>query len=457
MQRNAPDFANGSIARLLWSFALPSAISGLIGAVYNIVDQIFIGRCVGLLGNAATNVVFPVVTLTNAVAIMAGVGGASGFNLSMGRRDEKEAGRMIGSGLMLMAIAGCVIALAMQLFMEPLLRFFGATEETFYYACEYERIVACAIPLFILGTGGSAMIRADGSPKYALVSVVAGAVLNVGLDALFMLGFGMGIAGAAWATLIGQVISGCLVIGYFVFRFRTIRLQREHFRLSPAKMRRVFSLGMGPFINHFSMTLIQIMLNNALVTWGAVSQYGSEIPLACAGIAAKVNAIVSSIVVGIAQGAQPIISFNYGAKNYRRARETGAWAIAAVLSFSFVVFAAFQAFPRQITMLFGKYDNPAYYDFAEKYFRIFMMLVCVSGMQITVGNFFTSLGKPWMSVLISASRQIVALPILLLTLPRAWGLDGVLYAGPIADGICAALAIALFVKMWYNMGKQAVD
>ena len=269
-----------------------------------------------------------------------------------------------------------------------------------------------------------------------------------------MLGFGMGIEGAAWATLIGQAVSGAFVIRYFVCRFQTIRLKRAHFRMSLSKMKRVFSLGMGPFINHFSMTLIQILLNNALVTWGAASLYGSEIPLACAGIAAKVNTIVSSIVIGIAQGAQPIISFNYGAKDYKRARETGAWAIGAVLSFSFVVFLGFQLFPRQITMLFGRYDNLAYYEFAEKYFRIFMMLVCISGMQITIGNFFTALGKPWMSVLISASRQIVSLPILLTLLPRIFGLDGVLYVGPVADGICAAMAFVLFARAWERMGSM---
>lgn len=425
MKKKAPDFAHGAIGPLLWRFAFPSAVSGLIGAVYNIVDQIFIGHCVGMIGNAATNVVFPVVTLTNAIAIMAGVGASSGFNLSMGRRDEDEAGSMIGSGLMLMALCGVALTCVLQLFMTPLLAFFGATAENMPYAYAYERIVAWAIPLFILGTGGSAMIRADGSPRYALLSVIIGAVLNVGLDALFMLGFGMGIEGAAWATLIGQAVSGAFVIRYFVCRFQTIRLKRAHFRISLSKMRRVFSLGMGPFINHFSMTLIQILLNNALVTWGAASLYGSEIPLACAGIAAKVNTIVSSIVIGIAQGAQPIISFNYGAKDYKRARETGAWAIGAVLSFSFVVFLGFQLFPRQITMLFGRNDNSAYYEFAEKYFRIFMMLVCISGMQITIGNFFTALGKPWMSVLISASRQIVSLPILLTLLPRIFGLDGV--------------------------------
>lgn len=453
MQKKVPDFAHGAIGPLLWRFALPSAVSGLIGAVYNIVDQVFIGHCVGMIGNAATNVVFPVVTLTNAIAIMAGVGGSAGFNLNMGKRDEEEAGRMIGAGLTLMGLCGVIVVLAMQLFMQPVLRFFGATAENLPYAYAYERIVAWAIPMFILGTGGSAMIRADGSPRYALFSIIVGAVFNVGLDALLMLGFDMGIEGAAWATLIGQTVSGLLVIGYFVFRFQTIRLKRAYFMPSLCKMRRVFLLGMGPFINHFSMTLIQIMLNNALVTWGAASLYGSEIPLACAGIAAKVNTIVSSIVIGIAQGAQPIISFNYGAKNYRRARETGAWAIGAVLSFSFVVFLAFQLFPREITLLFGRYENPAYYDFAERYFRVFMMLVCVSGMQITVGNFFTALGKPWMSVLISAARQIVSLPILLLVLPQIFGLGGVLYAGPVADGICAVMAFALFISAWRSMEK----
>lgn len=443
------------MGRLLWRFALASAVSGLVGAAYNIVDQIFIGRCVGLIGNAATNVVFPLVTLSNAIAIMAGVGASAGFNLSLGRGERAKAGHMAGAGVLWMLGSGLALAALALGWTEPMLRLFGATEENLPYALTYQRITAWSLPFFILSVGGSAMIRADGSPKYALFSVSVGALVNVGLDALFMVILHWGITGAAWATFAGQVLSGLLTAYYFLFRFQSFPLKWSCLRPVPADLGRVAVLGMGPFVNHASQVLVQVLLNNALATWGTASIYGSDIPLACSGIVAKVSSITTAIVIGIAQGAQPIISSNYGAGRYLRARETGALAVRAVLSFSFLVFLCFQLLPRQITMLFGA-DNPeTYYQFAERWFRVHMMLICVSGLQITVGNFFTALGKPMMSVLISASRQVLAFPLLLFLLPRLWGLEGVFVSGIGADGLCAGIAAVLFLIEWRRLGLLA--
>lgn len=452
MKNNTQVLEQENIKTALLRYALPSAAGGLIGALYNIVDQIFIGHQIGMIGNAATNVVFPIVTLTNAIAMMAGVGASAGFGIRLGRKQQEEAGKIIGNGISLMFLSGILITLIVQLFLHSVLLLCGGTPDTMPLAMVYERITGFGIIFFIVSTGGSAIIRADGKPGYSLFSILSGAVLNIFLDALFMLGFGMGIEGAALATLISQVFSGLIVIFYFVFRFQSVKLKLEYFIPDLTGFFTIFKLGAGPFLNHASMVVVQILLNNALVTWGAASVYGSDIPLACAGIVAKVSSITSAIVIGIAQGAQPIISYNYGAKNYARARKTGLLAIKYVLIFSFGVFACFQLFPRQITMLFGS-GTEELFEFAESYFRIFMMLICVSGMQITVGNFFTALGKPLISVLISASRQIIAFPIFLVVLPQLFGLNGVLISGPMADGICASIAILLFINEYRHLGR----
>lgn len=443
MKNTSSPLAHEKIGKLLYAYALPSAVSGLVGAAYNIVDQIFIGHQVGSLGNAATNVVFPLVTLANAIALMAGVGSSSGFSRYLGEQKKEDAGKMIGHGLSMLIIAGIAMTLIVQLFLEPILHLCGATANTLPLAMTYERITAWGIFFFLISTGASALIRADGSPKFALASVIAGAILNVFLDAFFMVYLDWGIAGAALATLIGQVVSGLMVIYYFICRFQSVPLKISYLIPDFGQWFTVLKLGFGPFLNHVSLMVVQLMLNNALVKWGALSSYGKDIPMACAGIVTKVSSITNAIVIGIAQGSLPIIGYNYGAKNYKRVRETGLLTIKVVLIFSFVVFACFQLFPRQITMLFGT-GSEEYYAFAEQYFRIFMMLICVSGLQITVANFFTALGKPMLSILISASRQIVAFPILLTVLPHFFGINGVLASGPIADGVCAVTATVLF-------------
>ena len=266
-----------------------------------------------------------------------------------------------------------------------------------------------------------------------------------------MVGFKWGIAGAAWATFIGQSFSGLMTVYYILFKFKSVPLKVSYLRCELEKIKLVCVLGMGPFVNHFSQTLVQILLNNALAIWGTDSVYGSEIPLACAGVAAKVSSITTAIVIGIAQGAQPIISFNYGAGCYLSTRVTGKLAVISVLVFSFAVFLCFQFFPREITLLFGSGNPEIYYEFAAKWFRVHLMLICVSGLQITVGNFFTALGKPLMSVLISVSRQVIAFPIFLYLLPRFWGLNGVILSGAVSDGICAAIAMIFFLSEWKKL------
>jgi len=432
------------ISVLLPKFAIPAIISGLITATYNIVDQIFIGNSVGMLGNAATNIAFPVVLVCTAVSIMSGVGCSAGFNMEVGKGNRDKAGKIVGNCIMFMAGTGVLIAAMTLLFLNPLLYVFGATENIFPFAQTYMFIIAWAIPFSIFGVGGSIIIRSDGSPKYALVSVLTGAVLNVVLDMLFIFGLGMGIAGAAYATVIGQVVTAIMVAVYFT-RFKTVPLVRTCFELRPDYMAKVVSLGMGPFVNNISMFFVQIMLNNSLNYYGAMSMYGSDIPLAVAGVITKLTTIFTAIVIGIAQGVQPIISHNYGAKNYDRVKEAAAKALGSMLCISFVIFLCCQLFPRQLVAIFGT-GSELYYKFAEQYLRIFMMLICVNGMQITAGNLFTSIGKAKLSVFISLTRQLMFLPPLIFLLPLYFGIDGIMYSGPIADGMCVLVAVYLLAR-----------
>jgi putative MATE family efflux protein len=441
------------IGKLLPRFLFPAILSNLITSIYNIVDQIFIGHSEGLLGNAATNVAFPVVLVCTAVSLMTGVGCAAGFNLESGRGNRASAGGIVGNCIVFMLVIGTAISAILLLFLTPLVHAFGATESVFPYAKTYIFITAWSIPLSILGAGGSIIIRSDGSPVYAMVSILLGALINVILDALFIFVFGMGIAGAAYATVIGQTVTAIMTIAY-LRNFKTIRLVRSFFRPSFRIIGRIITLGIAPFANNISMFFVQILLNNAMKHYGALSPYGSDIPLACIGVITKLNTIVVAIVAGIAQGAQPIISYNYGAKNFKRVKETAKNAIIIMLAVSFVIFFCYQLFPRRLVSIFGT-GTDLYYMFSEHFMRVFMMLICINGMQVTAGNIFTSIGKARYSVFISLVRQVLFLPPLIVILPRYFGIDGIMTAGPISDAMCALTAVVLLFGENKKLNGQA--
>ncbi|MEL7609541.1 MAG: MATE family efflux transporter [Bacillota bacterium] len=435
----ANPLATEKISKLIPKFAIPSIISGLVSASYNIVDQIFIGRSAGLLGNAATNVAFPIVTISLAIALLLGVGSASNFSLELGRGHRENAGHTAGTGITFMVVSGVALAAFIFALLRPLMTAFGATEIVMPYALTYTSITARGIPFYILGTGGSHLVRADGSPKFAMISMTSGAVLNIILDPILIFGLNMGIAGAALATTIGQIVSALLVLYYFS-RFRTLKLTREYLIPRFKNTVAIASLGMAACFNQLAMTIVQITMNNTLTEYGAKSEYGSEIPLACVGVITKVSILLFAITLGIAQGCQPINGYNYGAKNYGRVKETYRKAAISATVVAVIAFLCFQLFPRQIVSIFGE-GSEAYYRFAEKYFRIFLMMTFLNGLQIITSTFLTSIGKATLGIFLSLTRQILFLLPLILLFPLFFGIDGVMYAGPIADGFAAALAI----------------
>lgn len=432
------------ISKLLKKYAVPSIIAMLVSALYNIVDQIFIGQGVGVLGNAATNIAFPLSTICIALGLLFGIGGSTRFSLELGAAKEDHAAKAVGNAISLLALSGVILCVVVVIFLKPLLIFFGATSDILDYAMTYTRITAFGMPLLIFSNGLGSIIRADGSPKYSMFSMLAGAIINTILDPLFIFGFHMGIAGAAWATIIGQFIS-CLFSLYYIKNFQHIHLTKSDMRLDLSYVKSIAALGAANCFNQLAMTIVQIVMNNTLKYYGGLSIYGAEIPLACAGIIAKVNMIFMSFIIGISQGTQPIIGFNYGAKNYRRVQDTYKLAVMIATVISIISFAVFQLFPRQIISVFGE-GSEEYFIFSQRYFHIFLFFTFLNGIQPVTSNFFTSIGKSIKGVFLSLTRQIIFLLPLLVALPMIMGIDGVMYAGPVADGAAFLLAVIFIVK-----------
>lgn len=431
------------VGGLIGKFAIPAIISMLVSALYNIVDQIFIGQGVGMLGNAATNVAFPVTTIATALALLLGIGGASNYNLEMGAGREKKASSIAGTALSTLVITGVILAVAVLLFLRPLLSLFGATTDVMPYAVDYLGITAVGLPFYALSIGGNHIVRADRSPTYSMTCVLTGAIVNTILDPLFIFGFGWGIKGAAWATVIGQVVSGILVIIYFG-KFRKMYLEMSMLKPSSECLKAIISLGMASCINQIAMAIVQIVLNNILRYYGGLSVYGSDIPIACVGVISKVNQVFMAICIGISQGCQPIWGFNYGAKKYDRVRLAYRYSVIACTAIATVFFLCFQLFPHQIVSIFGT-GSDLYFQFAERYLKIFMFMTFANGIQPMSSGFFTSIGKAKLGIVMSLTRQVLFLLPLIIVFSLIMGIDGVMYAGPIADAAAFVLAI-LFAR-----------
>ncbi len=447
MQKNASarnELGTKSVGKLLLQFSVPSMISMLVNSLYNLVDQIFIGQGVGYLGNAATNVAFPFVTLSLALALLVSDGCAANMSLSLGAGDQEKANKGLAGSLLLAATFGILLFAVGSIFLTPLLRLFGSTETVLPYAQDYTRITLLGMPFVIVSITLSAVIRADGSPRYAMVCMLVGALINTVLDPLFIFVFRWGVKGAAWATIIGQFANFLLTVRY-LFRLRHVRLVRKYVRYDLRIMGHVCLLGISSFINQVAIMLVQIVVNNTVTRYGAQSIYGADIPLTCFGIVMKVNQIIAAFIIGIGSGAQPIVGFNYGAGQYARVRRTYALAVSAATFFSVVGFLVFQLIPDKIILLFGQ-ENALYNEFAVLCFRRVLLCVFALGFQMVTSGFFQSIGKAKISALLSLSRQVMFLIPLMLLLPLAFGLNGALFAFPIADTAAALLAAVFVVR-----------
>ena len=453
----SPDNPLGTapILGLMIKFAIPSVVGMLVTAIYNITDQVFIGNIVGMLGNAATTVVFPVFFLTSALSQLVGVGMAANFSISQGEQQEEKARGVVTTGLCLTVLAGLILVAAAVCFRRPILLLGGATDTVYPYALDYFSITAIGLPFHLFSMALSYLIRSDGSPMFAMVVTASGAILNIFLDWWFMAGLGWGIRGAAIATVIGQVLSAVLCVIYLT-RFRAFPLRLKDLRLNGSYVPGILKLGLPNFVNHVLMMTMLLILNNLLTRYGAQSIYGGDIPLAVAGVSSKLNTILVAFNVGIALGCQPIWGFNKGATKYDRVKETYKKGVLASLVIGLLFLFLLQCFPRQIFALFGAGDE-LYFQFAQRYLRIYYLMVWAHGIQPMSVNYFTGTGNVKHGLILTFSRQGFLLIPLLLTLPLVFGLDGVLVASPIADAAASVLSLALVLHSFRLMKEPAAS
>ena len=432
------------IGKLIRKFSIPCIISMLVNSLYNIVDQIFIGQGVGYLGNGATNVVFPLVMICLAFSLMLGDGASAYLSLKLGEKKKEEAEKGIGNGVLLSAIVSVIFCAITLIFLPQFLKLFGCTENLKDYAMAYGSIIAIGFPFSMVGTTLNSIIRADGSPKYSMVSMVSGAILNTVLDPILIFGFKMGVEGAAIATVVSQILTFILNVAY-IKRFKSIKLSKDSFKLKASVCRKVSALGISSFITQMSIVCVMTAENNLLGKYGAQSEFGAEIPITVLGIVMKINQILNSIIIGIAAGSQPIIGYNYGAKKYDRVKQTLKIVLGSSVIISTIAFILFQTIPDKLILIFGSGDEN-YMKFACLAFRTYLMLCIVNGVQIPSGIFFQAIGKSTKSAILSLSRQIVILIPAMIILSSRFGIMGVLSAGPVADGIAFILAAILLTK-----------
>lgn len=432
------------IGKLILKYSLPAIASSLVNSIYNIVDQVFVGNKIGEMGNAATNVAFPIVLVFAALAMTFGVGGASSFSLYLGGKREKDAKRVVGNSMALILMTGVAVGIITLVFLRPILIAFGGRGQTLEYAIEYTRIIAIGTPLAMLGTGASQLIRADGSPRYAMASTLSGAILNCILDPIFIFGLDMGMAGAALATVTGQLVSAIMILFYFR-KFKSVKLTARDYKLKAGSVLQIIRIGIAAGAMQFASTIISIVMNNVLGYYGELSQYGRDIPLACAGIITKVCALFDGIAFGVAQSMQPIIGYNYGAGNYDRIKAAFKKVALVIVSISTFAFLCFQIFPRQITAIFGS-GSELYFEFAVRYFRIYLLCIFIVGLQLLCAQFFPSIGKGGMGLFVSLLRRAFLLLPMTLIFPLFWGIDGVLWAGPVADGLAGIISLLLVLR-----------
>ncbi|MDD3794528.1 MAG: MATE family efflux transporter [Lachnospiraceae bacterium] len=453
MNQNSNHYlAEEKIGSLMLKFSIPCIMSLLVSSLYNIVDQIFIGRGVGYLGNGATNVVFPITIIALAIALMLGDGCAAFLSICQGKKDAESSHKSVGNIVVLMTVIGIVMTVIFALFKTQILNAFGATENNIGYANEYFNYIVIGIPFFVFGNGMNSIIRADGNPKFAMLSTLVGCVINVILDpiAIFVLGWGM--RGAALATIAGQIVTALLAV-YYLFHSKSFRLKKESFILRGSLLKKVVPLGISSFLTQLSIVVVMGVMNNTMVSYGSASKYGADIPLTVVGIVMKVFQIVIAVVVGIAAGSQPIIGYNYGAGEYGRVRKIYLTMIRAEIIVGVAALFFFEVFPIQIINIFGSGDA-LYNEFAVLSFRIYMATIILCCVQKATSIFLQALGKPVMSLGLSLLRDFILSVPLIILLPKAFGVTGALYSAPIADVISLFAVILMMVKVFKELGMN---
>ena len=448
------DLGKENINKLLISFAIPCVISMLINSVYNIVDQIFIGKGVGTLGNAATNVIFPLVIIFNAVAGLIGNGAAANLSLKLGEGKKEEGGKIVGNAVTVSIIFSIILSVIAYFFLPKLVYMFGCTENVYQYAVDYGKIIILGAPFMIIYSALSQLIRADGSPKYSMVLLVVGAILNIILDPIFIFTFNMGVKGGAIATVIGQIVSFVMAILYLK-KVKSVKLEKESFKVDKS-ITRTLGLGLSSFITQSTVLALFVFMNNMMTKYGALTKYGADIPLSVYGVISKINSLYISTILGISIGAQPIIGFNYGAGNYERVKETLRKVLTINLVVGLIFNIIFYLFPKEIVSIFITNSDPNYklfLEFAVIICHSFLLVMGLNFLEMTTSITVQSLGNVKKATMVSFIRQIILfIPIAcFMAIYLHKGIYGVLNAGPIADAITFFIALVIFYSEYRKL------
>lgn len=442
------------ISKLLWKFSWPAVVTMVVNSLYNIVDRIFLGRGVGDIAIAATTVAFPIMLILLAVSVLIGVGATSLISIRLGEKRPEEAEKIAGNATLLLILLPVCISIIYFLFTDPILSFFGADAEVLPYARDFTNIIMAASALGSLGMGMVNFIRAEGNPRMSMYTQVAGTLINIVLNYVFVMRLGWGIKGSALASVCGQLFASIWVLSYFLWGPSLLKLRLKNLRLEKYLVLSIAAIGFAPFAMQLAHSLQNTILNNALMA------YGGNMALSAMGIIGSVATLMFMPILGISQGAQPIIGFNYGARQYDRVKETLKQAVMVGTVFALVCTCVVQIWATQIVGLFSD-NNTALNTLTAHAMSVFFLMFPVAGFQIVSSQYFQAVGKPVQSTILGLSRQLLLFIPLLLILPRFWGIEGIWRTPPIADILSALITGAVIYfemtqikkKMLQKMGR----
>ena len=445
------------ISKLMLKFCIPCVLSLLVSALYNIVDQIFVGNSeLSDLGNAATGIVFPIFIIAQGFAWWIGDGSAAYLNIQQGKKNTENAHRCVGTGMIATLMISLILLAVFYPLKTQLLLLFGASENSIGYAVEYFNIVLGFFPVYMLSNMINAVVRADGSPTWSMASMLAGAIVNIILDPVFIFACHWGMAGAAWATVIGQTVSFAVSVAY-LFRTKTFRLCLKSFVPKFKEFFEAMKLGLSSFITQMTIVIISLVCNIMLKKYGGLSQYGEDIPIAIIAIESKVFTVVVNIVVGIVLGCQPIIGYNLGAGKYDRVKLLYRNIMLCAVGIGLVCTVLFEAAPGAFVAIFGapKFSNPElYWEFGRKTFRIFLIFIVFTCFIKTSSIFFQASGKPVFAILCSTVRDLCVFVPLIILMPLALGIEGILWSSSIADAAGLILTVGLTIAFFKEINRK---
>ncbi|HYF83841.1 MAG TPA: MATE family efflux transporter [Clostridia bacterium] len=427
------------VSKLLVKFSIPAIVGMLVNALYNVVDRIFIGNSVGSLGIAGITIGFPIMLAIMAFAMLIGIGANSLISIRLGEGKKEEAELILGNAMVLLIVAAVIISAIGLIFLEPLLRSFGASEAVLPYAKDYLGIILWGTVAQTIGFGMNNFIRAEGNPKIAMFTMLIGAILNTILAPIFIFVFGWGIKGAAIATVLSQTVSAVWVLYHFLGGKSILKVHLKNLKLHLPMVVKIITLGAAPFLMQMAASLLNVIMNKSLTV------YGGDIAVSGMGVVMSITMLILMPIFGINQGAQPIIGYNYGALKFDRVKKALKLAIFAATSIAFIGFIATRIFPYQLVAMFNREDAELI-KFGARAIKIFLIFLPIIGFQIVSSNYFQAVGKPKHASFLGLSRQVLILIPALLILPRFYGLDGVLMAGPVAD-LTSSIITGIFLIM----------